>query len=167
MRDYVRELTEVWRSEGEQAAYLLVSELHRSIRNDIAHLHKQGAAIQALAAVLKDYPSVDTSADPIDDDAEEAQQADAAGSAFVDPSKRSDYIFRIAEFVSHSSNGEPFSTQDVLDEIYHRFATLGVRQPLAVIGTVLSSAKGFTRIAPNTYQSTDSYYSKFNEKLPF
>lgn len=162
MRDYVRELTDAWRNEGEQAAYLLVSELNRSIRNDIAHLRKQTVAIQALAAVLQDYPGVDTSADPIDED-----DADAAGVAYVDPRKRSDFVITLASNLTHQIQGEPFTTQDVLDEMHSQRATLGVKQPLAVIGTVLSSAKGFTRIAPNTYQSTDPYYGKVPADLPF
>ena len=158
MRDYVRELTDVWGSEGEQAAYLMVNQLRGDIRNDVARLQKQDAALHALAAVLRDYPGVDTSEDPFDD--VEAEMADSAGAAVVDPKWRSSYIHSLAHDLTHASWGESFTVQELLDEIHRRFASLGVKQPLAVIGTVLSNSPQFKRVAPNTYQTADPWYTQ-------
>ena len=151
LRDYVKELMETWTAQGEQAAFLRVRELQHEIRGDVARLRKQEQAIQALGQVLREHPDVDASADPVEV---------PDGLEPIEPSERSRVIVEAAteiygEFVDDNYRGaEPafIKAQDVLDLLRRRGLDLGVQQPLAVIGTVLSSAEGFRRIARNTFE---------------
>ena len=151
MRDYLKELMETWTNYGEQPAYSRVRALLHDIRDDVVRLRKQEEAIQALGQVLRDHPDVDSSAEP----------ADAAdGLEPIEPSERSRFIIEAAYEIHHDMlrynlrGSEPafIKAQDVLDLLKRRGLDLGVQQPLAVIGTVLSNADGFHRIARNTFQ---------------
>ena len=51
-----------------------------------------------------------------------------------------------------SSEGSAVKVQDVLAELRQRDLDLGVKQPLAVIGTVLSRSEHYRKIARNTFQ---------------
>ena len=154
MRDYVKELMETWTSNGEQAAHSRVRELLHDIRNDVVRLRKQEEAIQALGQVLRDHPDVDSAADP-------AEAPD--GLAPIESTERSRFIVEAAQEIYFDALNDNFRTseptfiraQDVLDLLRRRGLDLGVQQPLAVIGTVLSSANGFHRIARNTFQYTE------------
>lgn len=141
-----------WTSQGEQAAYSRVRELLHEIRSDVARLRKQEEAIQALGQVLREHPDVDISEEP----GEVAPGLDP-----IEPSERSRLIIEAAEeFFQHIKgqrdwdDNSPFliRTQDVFTILKSRGLDLGVQQPLAVIGTVLTNAEGFHRIARNTFQ---------------
>ena len=151
MRDYIKEMLATWTAHGEQGAYVLAGQLLRDIRNDVIRLQKQESAIQALGAVLREHPDVDTSTDPTPPDPD---------FDMIEPSERPKIIVEAAndaywerENDNWSRTGDSFiKAQEVLDHIRRRGLDLGVQQPLAVIGTVLSSAEGFHRIARNTFE---------------
>ena len=151
MRDYIREMLDVWTEAGEQAAYNLASHLLQEIRNDVARLKKQESAMQALGLVLREHPAVDVSADPIDP---------GPGLDPIEPSERSRVILEAAKEAYEDREKDNWNrtgtrlikTQEVLDHLWSRGLDLGVQQPLAVIGTVLASANGFSRIARNTFE---------------
>ena len=151
MKDYVKELMETWNSHGEQAAYSRVRELLHEVRNDVVRLRKQEEAIQALGQVLREHPDVDLSEDPGDV---------AAGLDLIEPAERPRLIVEAATEIYQDIRGNSFGesepvlirAQEVLDTLRRRGLDLGVQQPLAVIGTVLSSATGFHRIARNTFE---------------
>ena len=152
MRDYVKELMQTWTSNGEQAAHSRVRELLHEIRVDVARLRKQEEAIQALGQVLRDHPDVDTSSDPA---------GVTPGLEPIEPHERPRLIVEAAvelfhEFLGHQhwEDNSPIliNCQGVLKLLQNRGLDLGVQQPLAVIGTVLNGAKGFRRVARNTFQ---------------
>ena len=154
MRDYVKELMETWTGKGEQAAHSQVRELLNEICGDVVRLRKQEEAIQALSQVLRDHPDVDTSTDPVDV---------PSGLEPIEPLERSRFIVEASEELfreyrerQHWEDNSPIliNCQDVYTSLKHRGLDLGVQQPLAVIGTVLNSAKGFHRVARNTFQYT-------------
>ena len=169
MKDYVKLLMETWTSHGEQAAHSRVRELLHEIRSDLARLRKQEEAIQALGQVLRDHPDVDTSTDPVDV---------PDGLEPIEPSERSRFIVDAANELYQDILNDRFMdsesalirAQDVLELLRRRGLDIGVQQPLAVIGTVLSNARGFRRIARNTFQvqeeSTPPLYDETVE-LPF
>ena len=172
MRDYVKELMETWTSKGEQAAHIQVRDLLYEIRGDVVRLRKQEEAIQALGQVLRDHPDVDTSTDPVDV---------PSGLEPIEPLERSRFIveasvdlFQEYQRRQHREDTSPIliNCQDVHNLLKNRGLDLGVQQPLAVIGTVLNSAKGFHRVARNTFQYTQEeesgpppYYDA--DDLPF
>ena len=169
MRDYIRQLLETWTLEGEQAAYVLASDLLQEIRNDVVRLRRQESAIQALGAVLREHPAVDTTADPVDSDPD----LDA-----IEPSERSRVIIEAADEVYRDREANTWTytgttlvkTQEVLEHLRRRGLDLGVQQPLAVIGTVLANAPGFHRVARNTfevYPATDQHGKDDVDDLPF
>ena len=151
MRDYIREMMDAWTQEGQQAAYVLVKDLLEGIRNDIARLQRQESAIKALAVVLREDPYVDTSLDPRDPE---------PGLDTIEPSERSRVIVKAAaeayesrEQYYQTATGKPYiKTEEVLNHLNEQGLSLGVQNPLAVIGTVLASADGFARIAKNTFE---------------
>ena len=151
MKDYIRKLLETWTAHGEQAAYTLATNLLQEIRNDVVRLRRQESAIQALGAVLREHPAVDTSTDPVDSDPDLDP---------IEPSQRSRVIIEAANEVYHDREANTWTatetglikTQEVLDHLRNRGLDLGVQQPLAVIGTVLANATGFQRVARNTFE---------------
>ena len=169
MRDFVKELMSVWTERGEQAAYVAGSRLLQELRQDIAHLEKQESAIEALGVVLRDHPAVDTSEDP----SYVPPELDT-----IEPSERPRLIVEAAQKAYFQRENSPWTTtglpqvksQEVLDQLRTQGLDLGVQQPLAVIGTVLSSANGFHKIARNTFQVRDpSVLPPYDETddLPF
>ena len=172
MRDYVKELMETWTSHGEQAAYSRVRELLHEARNDVIRLRRQEEAIQALGQVLREHPDVDISEDPGEV---------SAGLDLIEASERSRLVVETAQEVYLDLVRDPcvdegsmlIKTQDVLNLLRRRGLDLGVQQPLAVIGTVLSNANGFHRIARNTFQYQEgrtnvvSLVPDYVDDLPF
>ena len=51
-----------------------------------------------------------------------------------------------------AKNADFITTTEVRDELRENGFDLGVQQPLAVIGTVLSSADQFRKVARNTFE---------------
>ena len=150
MRDYVKELMEAWSEHGEQAAYITGGRLLQDLRRDISRLEKQELAILALGAVFFEDPDVDTSQDPGYFPTELET---------VDPLERPKVIVNAAKQAYQERERNPWSStgtaeiksQDVIDHLRSQGLSLGVQQPLAVIGTVLSSASEFRKVARNSF----------------
>ena len=148
MKDYVREMMEAWSTQGEQAAYDLNTELLKEIEADFDRLKNQMSAINALRAYLQDSGNLEASTPVTNPDFDT-----------VEPSERPRLIVNAAQVVWRQQPDNLVKVQWVLDELNTRGLDLGVRQPLAVIGTVLASADGFTKIARNTFE--------YDADLPF
>ena len=138
MTDFVKEITDVWNQEGVQEAYDRGRLLLGKITEEIRSLQGQRTTITALMQHL------------------EASGARATRqltfSENVKPSERPQVILDAAEAVLDSTTGIFLvRVQDVLAELQRRDLDLGVQQPLAVIGTVLSRSEYYQKIARNTF----------------
>ena len=150
MRDYVREMMDTWTHEGEQAAHDLGIRLLKEIEDDYDRLRRQESAINALGSVLAQHADVIPISDPIEPE---------PGLDAIEPSERPRLIIVTAVEVWGAqqtgfggSERNLVSSQDVLERLKHKGLDLGVQQPLAVVGTVLASAEGFTKVARNTFE---------------
>ena len=151
MRDYLKELMGAWSEHGEQAAYDAGGRLLRDLRRDIALLEKQELAILALGAVFLENPEVDASQDPgyFPGELDTVEPADRPR-IIINAAKQA---FRDRESNPWSSTGTAeIKSHEVIDHLRSQGLSLGVQQPLAVVGTVLSSASGFHKIARNTFR---------------
>lgn len=138
MTDFVKEITDVWSREGIQEAYDRGKILVRKISDEIKNLQGQRTTITVLMQHL------------------EASGARATHqltlSENVRPSDRPQVILNAAEAVLDSTSGIfVVRVQDVLAELQRRDLDLGVQQPMAVIGTVLSRSDYYTKISRNTF----------------
>ena len=61
-----------------------------------------------------------------------------------------------AAVVEAASGGLVVNVQEVLAELQRRDLNLGVKQPLAVIGTVLSRSEHYDKIARNMFQRVET-----------
>ena len=150
MRDYVREMMDAWTQEGEQAAYDLGVRLLRDIKDDWEHLRRQESAINSLGSVLEEHADVDAGPVPVEPE---------TGLEPIETSQRPRFITEAAIEVWQAQQGEwtgseanLVKSQGVLDLLKFKGLDLGVQQPLAVVGTVLASADGFTKVARNTFE---------------
>ena len=165
MRDYVKEMMELWTSEGEQAAYGIGAKLLEDISEQREYLDRQESAIHALGLVLQGSDNVDTSLQPV----EIAPELDE-----IEPSERSRLIVKAAtEVWKDQQTGWPGADSDlvkaqrVLDQLRADGLDLGVQQPLAVIGTVLASASGFKKVARNTFERIEPAQVDDDDDLPW
>ena len=153
MTDFTRKMMDVWSHDGEQAAYDLAPQLLTEIEADQEKLSNQASAIRALSKVLEGIDGViarSTSLDP--------------GLDVIEAPERPRLIIESAREVWRSQqeewSGKPgvyfIRGQDVLERLRIKGFDLGVKQPLAVIGTVLTSADGFKKVARNTFEYTPS-----------
>ena len=146
MKDFVKEITEAWSQEGIQEAYDRGEILLRKINDELRGLHGQRTAITALMQHLEASGARTTPQLPLLE--------------IVKPSDRPQVILDAAEAVLDSSTGILMvRVQDVLAELHRRELNLGVQQPLAVIGTVLSRSEYYSKISRNTFHRI--------EPLPF
>ena len=157
MKDYARELLDVWTNQGDQAGFDRATELLLEIRFDpIANAQREYSAIEAIIAVLRNRPSVSI----VEESADNENGLDP-----ILPALRSQRIIETAEQICWeqedassrgwgSNNDGPcrVTTQEVIERIERQGLTLGVQQPHAVIGTVLANAERFERIARNTFE---------------
>ena len=150
MRDYVKEMLNVWSVEGEQAAYDLGAELMTEIKDEHDRLQTQSSAISALGIYLRDVADVAI--------------LDPNPVAQVELVNRSKLITEAALALwQRLLPGNSFiKVQSVLEELNRQGRDLGVQQPFAVIGTVLARADGFTKVARNTFE-----YRPPIDDLPF
>ncbi len=166
MRVYIKELVDEWSSQGSQAAYELGSQLLDIIQRDVEYLERQAAAIRAVGMILRDDPEVDTSTDPVEP---------AGGLDCIEPGQRSRIILEAANEIVETNRMDVFGpdsgyirTNEVLEHLKQNGLDLGVQQPLAVIGTVLSRAEGFQKVARNTFEAVPPEKSDVNpDDLPF
>lgn len=138
MTDFVKEMTDVWDREGIQAAYDRGNLLLGKIAEEVRSLHGQRTTITALMQHLE---------------ASGARSTPQMGLfKSVNAPDRPQEILDAAETVLDSTSGIfVVRVQDVLDELDRRRLDLGVKQPLAVIGTVLSRSEYYNKIARNTF----------------
>ena len=74
----------------------------------------------------------------------------------VKPTDRPQVILDAATAAVEVASGDLIvKVQDVLAELQRRDLNLGVQQPLAVIGTVLSRSENYQKIARNTFQRVE------------
>ena len=157
MRDYARELIGVWTIEGDQGAFDRAIDLLREIKADIANAQREFAAIEALIVVLRNRPGVNTlmeepaepenGLDPILAELRPKHIIDAANAVLWQ--KEGSFA---REWETNSDGLWRVTTLEVLQYIENQRLSLGVKQPHAVIGTVLANAEGFERIARNTFE---------------
>ena len=151
MTDFTRRMMDVWSQDGEQAAYDLVPQLLTEIEAEQEKLNYQASAIRALGMVLEGANGVvarSTNLDP--------------GLDPIEAPARPRLIIEAATEVWRSQNedwpGNPdahfIKGQSVLERLRTKGLQLGVKQPLSVIGTVLTSAEGFKKVARNTFEYT-------------
>ena len=157
MRDYLQEMIDAWANEGPQAAYEIGEQLLMAMEEEGCRLLQHRSAILSLGVVLRDRPDVDTTAKG--GVAESPLETIAA-------TARSRTIIRAAEEIWSVRQGNGWTqidprlitTFEVREKLIAQGVDLGVQQPLAVIGTVLSSAEGFTKVARSTFE--------FSQKAP-
>ena len=155
MRNFVEEMLLAWTGESKQAAYNTGVHLLREIRKEFEHLKRQETAIQALGSYLREDPEIDqTAPSPEPEPAIPETQANE-----IEPAQRPRVILRAADEVWEAqqnpwggSETNLINTRDVHLSLKNKGLDLGVSQPLAVIGTVLASAEGYTKIARNTFE---------------
>lgn len=155
MKNYYSELFQLV-AHDEDAAYqkagAILAEIQREAkwlehqRSLVAHMHSFLGAMRAERAGPKplgvagvtapdDYVSVTTTPPP----------------GTVAPNTRSERIKNIALALAQGGLWD-LDTQMVLNEMTAEGLSLGVRQPLSVIGTVLASMDDFERVGPNLFR---------------
>ena len=151
MRDYARELLEVWTKGDDQSAFDQATELLKQIKDDIANAQREYSAIEAFIVVLRNRPGVsvaeepDNGLDPIPSALRSRRIIETAKALFAEGLEN-------RRWDSTDDSLPRVTTLEVLERIQLEGLTLGVQQPHAVIGTVLASAEGFERIARNTFE---------------
>ena len=157
MKNYVDEMLLAWTDKSKQAAYETGIRLLNEIQNDYEYLKRQETAIQALGAFLREDPEVDHGTAPtVPGPVNPEITADR-----IQAAERPRMILQAASEVWADQQdpwGGPetdlIKTKDVYASLRKKGLDLGVSQPLAVIGTVLASADGYTKIARNTFEYT-------------
>ena len=153
MTDFTRKLMNVWSTEGEQAAYDLTPLLLTAIEAEREKLSNQASAIRAFGRVLEDTDGVIARTPDLD-----------PGLDVIEAPERPRLIIKAATEVWRSQREEwpdnadahLVKVQDVQERLRTKGLDLGVKQPWAVIGTVLTSANGFKKVARNTFEYTPS-----------
>ncbi len=151
MTDFTRKMMDIWSQEGEQAAYDLIPHLLTEIEAAQEKLNNQASAIRAFGKVLEGTDGIVARSANLD-----------PGLDVIEAPERPRLIIEAATEVWRSQieerPGNPdaylVKGQDVLERLRSRGLDLGVKQPLAVIGTILTSADRFEKIARNTFEYT-------------
>ena len=164
MRDFLQEMRDVWFKEGDQAAYDLGAKLLRELEAEQEKLGNQAFAIMALGKYLQDKSGVT----PNSSDAESELDV-------IEAHERPRLIIEAANEVVDSQQDDWPSTpdsnlvkvQDVLEQLRSKGLDLGVKQPLAVIGTVLTSADDFRKVARNTFEHVPQPNTVEIEDIPW
>ena len=152
MEDYVRKLMDAWTNDGEQVAYDLAPKLLKEISIAYNSLKTQSEVIRSLIQHLVDTGKVTELAEP------------KPGLDTIEESERPRLITEAAFAIWRENPPQDLTVtgQEVLTALNNNRLDLGVKQPLAVIGTVLASANGWTKVARNTFE-----YKREVEDLPF
>ncbi|MYD51986.1 MAG: hypothetical protein F4W93_10955 [Dehalococcoidia bacterium] len=149
MRNYMQEMMDVMLREGAQATYDLGPQLLGEIEAEQERLNNQAAAIRAFGKILEDTEGViarSTNLDPNLDPIEASERPREIVSAAIEVWDSQQDGWR------SDSDAALIRTQDVLERLRTKGLELDVKQPLAVIGTVLASAEGFRKVARNTFE---------------
>ena len=145
MADFVKEITEVWNQEGVQAGYDRGEILLEKIAEEIRGLQSQRTTITALMQHLEASGARST--------------PQLALFESVRGPDRPQVILDAAAAVLEASSGDGdlvVNVQDVLAELQRQDLSLGVQQPLAVIGTVLSRSEYYDKVARNTFRRVET-----------
>ena len=139
-RDYVREMMDQWTAKGDQEAYDVGWGLLSEIEKAIDGLKKQDIAIRALEKHLEGLGVT--------------PRAQAPALDTVALEERPRLIAEAALKIWHGlpSGYDLIKAQDVQQELRKKGLDLGVKHPLAVIGTVLSNSDEFRRVARNSFE---------------
>ena len=143
MADFVKEITEVWNQEGVQAGYDRGEILLEKIAEEIRGLQSQRTTITALMQHLE----VSGARTTLQYEMFESVRAPDRPQVILDAA---------AAVVEAASGGLVVNVQEVLAELQRRDLNLGVKQPLAVIGTVLSRSEHYDKIARNMFQRVET-----------
>jgi hypothetical protein len=138
MTDFVKAITEVWNEEGIQAAYDRGTKCLETIAEEIRGLQSQRTTVTALIQHLEASGARTT------------PQLELFESVRV-PDRPQVILDAAAAVVEVTSHGSVVNVQEVLAELQRRNLNLGVKQPLAVIGTVLSRSEYYDKLARNTF----------------
>ena len=143
MADFVKEITEVWNQEGVQAGYDRGEILLETITKEIRGLQGQRITVTALMQHLEVSGARSTA------------QYQMFESVRV-PDRPQVILDAAAAVLEATSDGFVVNVQEVLAELQRRDLNLGVKQPLAVIGTVLSRSEHYDKIARNMFQRVET-----------
>lgn len=152
MRDYAREMLDILRRDGYQAAYDLGGELLQEARRDQQamerHFAMQTHAMQAIGMYLRDSGNV------WGDGYMGSFFTGLDGTQSVETVDRPRVIIEAATAIYQRlpAGNKYVHAQAVLEELVDRGLDLGVQQPFAVVGTVLASADDFRRVARNKFE---------------
>ena len=142
MVDFVKDITKVWDQEGVQAGYDRGKIVLETITKEIRGLQGQRITVSALMQHLEASGARST--------------PQMALFESVRGPDRPQVILDAAAAVLEAASGDlVVKVQDVLGELQRRDLDLGVQQPLAVIGTVLSRSEHYDKIARNTFQRVE------------
>ncbi len=142
MVDFVKEITEVWNQEGVQAGYDRGKILLEKITEEIRGLQGQRITVSALMQHLEASGARST--------------PQLALFESVRGPDRPQVILDAAAAVLEAASGDlVVNVQDVLAELQRRDLDLGVQQPLAVIGTVLSRSEYYDKVARNSFRRVE------------
>ena len=144
MADFVKTITEVWNEEGIQAAYDRGTKYLETIADEIRGLQGQRTTITALMQHLEASGARST--------------PQLALFESVRGPDRPQAILDAAAAVLEASSGDGglvVTVQSVLAELQRKDLSLGVQQPLAVIGTVLSRSEYYDKVARNTFRRVE------------
>ena len=75
----------------------------------------------------------------------------------VEAAERPRLVMESAIAIFRYSGNPLVKVQDVLQQLHERGLDLGVKQPFAVIGTVLANAEDFRKVARNTFEYVGTY----------
>ena len=139
MRDYVREMFDILAQDGDDAAYLLGVALIAEIDAEEAALNQQRGTIGEIGRWLQDFGHVSEGIIPKGN----------PGLNKVEVGQRPQVIMEAA--IKRVSNHR-VKVQDVFAELTKMGLDLDVKNPLAVIGTVLARSKVFVKIAQSTFE---------------
>ena len=143
MADFVKAITEVWNEEGIQAAYDRGTKYLETIAEEIRGLQGQRITVTALMQHLEVSGARTT------------PQYEMFESVRA-PDRPQVILDAAAAVVEAASGGLVVNVQEVLAELQRRDLNLGVKQPLAVIGTVLSRSEHYDKIARNMFQRVET-----------
>ena len=151
MGDLVKQMVKVWHGQGAQAAHDRGTELLKEASDEIRGLRKQHTAITTLMNHLQESGAQTPQPIP---------SPETLGAT-----SRPQAILKAAEAVmTKTPEGLIVKVPDVLAELERQHLALGVKQPLAVIGTVLSRSKRYRKETRNTFHAIGEHQTCLKEQ---
>lgn len=143
MRDFVKEMMEVWNDIGPEAAFVRGAELLREIETEFDRLRNQASLIDALGAYLRDTAELEIP------DSNRPPRLQAG-----EISERHKLIVEaaLALWRRLPPGNNLIRVEQVVQELARQGIKLDVQQPHAVVGTVLARADGFNKISRSVFE---------------